>query len=45
MGHYQIAHITLIDLKKDLHRPMPLFNIPSLMHLRANYFGFQHVPW
>ena len=43
MGHFQMAHITLIDLKKDL--PMPilrtLFDIPSLMHLKANYLAFK----
>ena len=45
MGHFQMAytaHITLIDLKKDL--PMTavgLFDTTSLMHLKANYLAFK----
>ena len=37
----KMAHITLIDLKTDL--PMPIitiFDLPSLMHLKANYLAF-----
>ena len=36
-----MAHITLIDLKKDLPMPMLLFfDTPSLIHPKANYSAF-----
>ena len=41
----KMAHITLIDLKKDLpmHAHITLYDTPSLMHLKPNYLTFNMV--
>ena len=40
MGHYQMAHITLSDKEGFAYAHITFFDIPSLMHLRANYLAF-----